>query len=110
MQVSNITDAGYLGTRQTLTLLSPLLQPPSQSPHGTLIALYLNAIGQIIKTGGEKEGAPNTKVLMQYIPLTFDNMSLSPQGAYSLQVLGLKHFALDKEKKEKYFERQVSVT
>ncbi|KAF2792338.1 hypothetical protein K505DRAFT_307801 [Melanomma pulvis-pyrius CBS 109.77] len=83
IEVSNITDSYYLGTRQTLALFSPFLQPPSQNPHATLIALYLNAISQIMKTGREGEGLPNTKVLMQYIPLNFENMILSQQGADS---------------------------
>lgn len=44
IEVSNITDRGYLGLELTLSIFGPLLKPRSQNPKATLLALFLNAI------------------------------------------------------------------
>ena len=40
--MSNICDIAHVGTRKTLTLLSPFLQPRQENPHAALISLFIN--------------------------------------------------------------------
>ena len=54
MKALNISDAGYMGIRATISSLAPLLQPRRVNPHATLITLFLNAVMQLVKMGGEK--------------------------------------------------------
>ncbi|KAH9225123.1 hypothetical protein K456DRAFT_1776129 [Colletotrichum gloeosporioides 23] len=46
IEVSNISDAGYLGIHRTLDLMIPLLQSPLVNPHATLITLFMNAVDE----------------------------------------------------------------
>ncbi|KAI8274115.1 hypothetical protein K4K60_010030 [Colletotrichum sp. SAR11_57] len=46
IEVSNISDAGYLGIHHTLDLMIPLLQSPLVNPHATLITLFMNAVDE----------------------------------------------------------------
>ncbi|KAK1490750.1 hypothetical protein CCUS01_14345 [Colletotrichum cuscutae] len=46
IEVSNISDAGYLGIYRTLDLMIPLLQSPLVNPHATLITLFMNAVDE----------------------------------------------------------------
>ncbi|KND87546.1 hypothetical protein TOPH_07817 [Tolypocladium ophioglossoides CBS 100239] len=68
-QVSNICDRGYIGIRNTLSLLGPYLQQPQQNPQATLITLFINAIKEVMKEGGAESEIPNMQYLSQYIPL-----------------------------------------
>jgi hypothetical protein len=104
VQVSNITDQPYLGTYQTLTLLSPLLQSPTKNPHATLISLYLNAVVGVIHSSGEKGQAPNIKWLLKYIPIKIESLMTSQQGAESYKFWDARHFSLGEEEKEGYFQ------
>lgn len=47
LQTSNICDLGYVGPAQTVQLLGPLLQKPSENPHATLVTSFMNAIDQM---------------------------------------------------------------
>ena len=66
--MANISDTGYIGTRGALTVLTPLLRPPQQNPHATLITLYLNAVMEVIKMGDPKKEVPDVGLLAQYLP------------------------------------------
>jgi len=44
IEVANICDAGYIGIRNTLSLLTPLLQLPCRNPHAILVTLFINAV------------------------------------------------------------------
>ncbi|KAI9903766.1 hypothetical protein N3K66_000295 [Trichothecium roseum] len=46
IDVSNIADRGYVGLRYTLGAMLPLLQDNHVNPHATLIALFINAVGE----------------------------------------------------------------
>lgn len=46
-QVSNISDAGYLGIAKVAGFLGPLLQDPTDNKHATLITLFMNAVQEI---------------------------------------------------------------
>lgn len=46
IEVSNITDLGYLGPEVTVTTFGPLLKPHAVNPRATLITLFLNAVGK----------------------------------------------------------------
>ncbi|KAK7755620.1 hypothetical protein SLS62_002229 [Diatrype stigma] len=47
IDVSNISDAGYLGINDTLKIFAPLLQISSINRHATLVTLFLNAVAQM---------------------------------------------------------------
>lgn len=100
--MSNITDAGYLGTRETLRLLSPLLQPPHENPHATIISTYLNAIMEMVNQGDEKDRIPDKDLLMKYLP-DIDLLSpLEPVSADSLKFWDARTIVLDRQN---FFER-----
>ncbi|KAF4958968.1 hypothetical protein FGADI_2047 [Fusarium gaditjirri] len=44
IEVSNISDGGYLGIRLTVALMAPLLREPSINPHATLITLFMSMV------------------------------------------------------------------
>ncbi|KAJ5335809.1 uncharacterized protein N7506_005745 [Penicillium brevicompactum] len=106
IEVSNITDAGYLGTRETLRLLSPLLQPPQKNPHATIISAYLNAIMEMVKQGDDRDQTPNMELLMKFLP-DIDMFSLlRPESAQSLKLWDARTIVIDRHK---FFERYISV-
>ncbi|KKK20834.1 hypothetical protein ARAM_004716 [Aspergillus rambellii] len=53
IEVSNISDAGWLGIHRTLYLMVPLLETPLDNPHATLITLFMNAVEETL-TGQDK--------------------------------------------------------
>lgn len=48
-QVSNISDAGYLGIGPTLGYLGVMLQATKVNPHATLITLFLSAVPEMLR-------------------------------------------------------------
>ena len=56
IQVSNISDEGWLGIHRTLQLMVPLLQPPTQNPHATLITLFINVIQDMLTDSKRAQG------------------------------------------------------
>jgi len=74
MQVSNISDGGYLGIHRTIALMVPLLQSPAINPNATLITLFMNAVEEA-RTDKDQiaDMAPNsltTRRLLKYLPPT----------------------------------------
>ncbi|KAL2835295.1 hypothetical protein BDW59DRAFT_177240 [Aspergillus cavernicola] len=98
IEVSNITDAGYVGTRETLRLLSPLLQPPHENAHATIISTYLNAIMEMVNLGDEEDKTPDTDLLMKYLPEIEIFSLLRPESADSLKVWDARKTVLDRDK------------
>jgi len=47
LQLSNITDRGYLGPEITLVTFGPLLKRKTENPNATIVALFLNAVYEI---------------------------------------------------------------
>lgn len=72
--MANIADAGYVGTRESLNILTPLLRTPRENPHATAITLYLNAVMEVVKSGNESEAVPDMDLLMKYMP----NLCIAP--------------------------------
>ncbi|KAF5723855.1 hypothetical protein FMUND_1463 [Fusarium mundagurra] len=46
IEVSNISDGGYLGIRSTVAMMAPLLRKPSINPHATLVTLFMNMVDE----------------------------------------------------------------
>lgn len=71
LQVSNISDRGYLGIARTLGLLSPLLQKRTDNPHATMITLFMNAVAEIVHSappnGAERKSL--TRKVAGYLPV-----------------------------------------
>ncbi|KAJ5970760.1 uncharacterized protein N7479_000678 [Penicillium vulpinum] len=105
IEVSNISDAGYLGIRATLQALTPLLQPPKRNPNATLITLFLNAVMEISKASGEEDSMSNMGLLMEYLPRP-DWISLAkPQGADMMRIWDSRALVMDVKKHfQKYME------
>ncbi|KAJ6014888.1 hypothetical protein N7540_009479 [Penicillium herquei] len=72
IEVSNISDGGWLGIHRTLGLMVPLLQPPLRNPHATLISLFMNAIEETMtdedRIREAQRNSPATKKLLKYLP------------------------------------------
>ncbi|KAK3053334.1 hypothetical protein LTR09_005503 [Extremus antarcticus] len=59
IEVSNISDRGYMGVREVIAHLSPLLRAPQDNPHATLITLFMSAVSDswTTKEGGKSSDA-----------------------------------------------------
>ncbi|KAF5664362.1 hypothetical protein FHETE_7119 [Fusarium heterosporum] len=72
IEVSNISDKGYLGIHETVGIMSPLLQAPSVNPHATLITLFMNLVDESMTKQDQMAeatmGSLSTKRLLQFIP------------------------------------------
>ncbi|GFF81194.1 hypothetical protein IFM60648_05945 [Aspergillus lentulus] len=73
IEVSNISDSGWLGIHTTLSLMVPLLQTPQENPHATLITLFMNAVEETLTDQDRMldltTHSPTTKRLLKYLPL-----------------------------------------
>ncbi|KAK7973521.1 trehalose-phosphatase [Apiospora saccharicola] len=52
IETSNIADLAYLNPVGAVSRLGPLLKPPSENPHATLITLFINAVHDIAALSG----------------------------------------------------------
>jgi len=80
LQVSNIVDGFYLGAEETLRSLAPLLQLPQRNPHATLVAVFLNAVMEMVKRTGA-DGRPDLGRVMRYLPAPTLSTLMNPLGA-----------------------------
>jgi hypothetical protein len=85
----------YIGIRNTLSLLSPLLQSPQQNPHATLITLFINAVKEAVKRGNPKDETPDMRFLTKYLP---PPQSLSLNDADIVRIWDARDLALDVDK------------
>jgi hypothetical protein len=73
-QVSNISDGAYIGINTTVSILSPVLEPPSVNPHATLITLFMNLVDENVtreeQIADVDAESPSSKCLSQFLPLT----------------------------------------
>lgn len=67
--MANICDGGYIGIRDTLSLLSPFLQSPRQNVYATFITLIINAVKEAVKRGTPRDETPNMQFLTNYLPI-----------------------------------------
>ncbi|OBS28259.1 hypothetical protein FPOA_02200 [Fusarium poae] len=74
IEVSNISDGAYLGINTTVSILSPVLEPPSVNPHATLITLFMNLVDENVtreeQIADVDAESPSSKCLSQFLPLT----------------------------------------
>ncbi|KAL2833788.1 hypothetical protein BDW59DRAFT_156589 [Aspergillus cavernicola] len=72
IEVSNISDYGWIGIHRTLGFMTPLLQTPLMNPHATLITLFMNAVEEAMTNEDRlKDLTPHsksTKKLLKYLP------------------------------------------
>ncbi|KAF5962848.1 hypothetical protein FBULB1_13786 [Fusarium bulbicola] len=74
IEVSNISDEGYLGIHRTVGLMVPLLRSPVCNPHATLITLFMNLIEENMTQWDRVHDATSTSAttqrLLKYLPFT----------------------------------------
>ncbi|KAL7808180.1 hypothetical protein V8C26DRAFT_304456 [Trichoderma gracile] len=73
IEVSNISDNGYVGVHRTVAMMAPLLQGPLVNRHATLITLFMNAVEETM-TMQERQAtiSPHsqaTRRLLKYLPI-----------------------------------------
>ncbi|KAH7204657.1 hypothetical protein DER44DRAFT_666985 [Fusarium oxysporum] len=72
IEVSNISDGGYLGIHRTVALMAPVLREPSINPHATLITLFMNMVEETLtpadKMGGMNPTSKLSKRLTKFLP------------------------------------------
>lgn len=75
MQLSNIADHYYLGPDVTLATFGPLLKRNAQNLNATLVALFLNAVPEMLTTS-EILGsmASNINRMRPYMPISRDTI------------------------------------
>ncbi|KAI1270313.1 hypothetical protein F5Y18DRAFT_367881 [Xylariaceae sp. FL1019] len=111
IELSNITDRAYLGTREALSTLSPLLQTPEENSHATILTLFLNAVMEIAKA--DERSAPSgnidtgwMKPLLPYLPqISPLTLAISPDGAESYRLWDARSIFLDAEE---HFQRYMA--
>lgn len=69
-----------MGTRQTLSLLGPLLQTKTQNPYATIITSYINAVMEVVKMT-KADSMPDIDFLARYLPEGIDLVKIIRQGA-----------------------------
>ncbi|KAH6635040.1 hypothetical protein B0J18DRAFT_417793 [Chaetomium sp. MPI-SDFR-AT-0129] len=93
IDVSNISDAGYLGLYRTLNTMIPLLTTPSTNRHATLITFFMNAIPEMSNPQDTlvSMGQSKTK-LMQYMPNLLANARVihAVSGGYQYSLEAVK--------------------
>lgn len=72
IEVSNITDAGYLGMPRTIAHIGHLLKQPDENPHATLVALFLNAVDEMYDDNEKR------KAMMSEMRQVWSYMTPSP--------------------------------
>ena len=71
MQLSNITDRGYLGPEATLATFGPMLKRRTENPSATLVALFLNAVHEVFSPLDHQASLrPAMGRLRSYLPIT----------------------------------------
>lgn len=99
--MANISDVGYLGIRNTLGLLSPLLQSPRQNPHATFITTFINAVKEVAKADSSDKQCDDSKRITKFLPLQLSSM-LSPTSPDMTRVWDARDSVADMDK---HFER-----
>ncbi|XPS75438.1 hypothetical protein M3J07_007516 [Ascochyta lentis] len=97
VEVSNISDAGYLGTRRVLSLFAPLLDTKSQNANATIITCYLNAVMEMANMAGMADTMPDIDFLARYVPGSLNIVSMLRQGADFYKAWDSRTLALDVE-------------
>ncbi|KAI5866987.1 hypothetical protein GGS23DRAFT_299667 [Durotheca rogersii] len=105
IEVSNISDKGYLGTAQTLYYIGRLLKHPSENPHATLVTLFLNAVDEIFDDDEKR------KVLVSEMREVCKYITPStPRAKYDANLI-LCDFALPQIRDvDKYFDRYMKTS
>ncbi|KAI0022893.1 hypothetical protein F4780DRAFT_732073 [Xylariomycetidae sp. FL0641] len=70
IEVSNISDAGYLGIGATLNAIGPLLRKPVDNPCATLVTLFMNAVHETDIHYSRQYLEFQISRLVQILPLT----------------------------------------
>ncbi|KAI1761376.1 hypothetical protein GGR53DRAFT_469374 [Hypoxylon sp. FL1150] len=82
IEVSNISDAGYLGMPQTIAFIGRMLKEPEDNPHATLVALFLNAVDELY------DDNEKLKALQSEMKQVWSYMTPSPPtGPYDAKVI-----------------------
>ncbi|KAI0850207.1 hypothetical protein F5Y00DRAFT_43671 [Daldinia vernicosa] len=99
IEASNISDTCWLGTRETLRCLSPLLKTPADNPHATLITVYLNAVMETAKSSDAEGEELDVARTLEYMTNIQDiNIIRNPQGAEMYRVWDARGFTYDVDK------------
>ena len=75
LQLSNITDRGYLGPEATLAAFGPLLKRKTENPSATIVALFLNAVHEVSSPADHLSSIlPIMQRLRSYMTITRDTV------------------------------------
>ncbi|KAI1388290.1 uncharacterized protein F4822DRAFT_240795 [Hypoxylon trugodes] len=98
IEASNISDVCWLGTRETLRCLIPLLKPPQRNLHATLITVYLNAIIETSKRDGLDNERHGVELIKKYLNISERNIVANPQGAEMYRIWDARSLTFNPEK------------
>ncbi|KAF4339369.1 hypothetical protein FBEOM_6783 [Fusarium beomiforme] len=104
IEVSNASDAAYLGIPRTIILMAPLLRPPTENPRATLITLFMNAITEhkIIEDdfADLRTPSPTMERLFKYLPVTrlplSDHDSLTTKQTFGIDLVRNYDYIVDR--------------
>lgn len=82
--------------------MSPLLQPPQENTHATIISAYLNAVMEMVIQGNDEDRTPNMDLLLEFLPDIDIFSLLRPESADSLRFWDARTIVLDRNK---FFDR-----
>ncbi|XXG94485.1 hypothetical protein Hte_000742 [Hypoxylon texense] len=82
IEVSNISDAGYLGMPRTIGYIGRLLKQPNENPNATLVALFLNAVDEMYDDSEKRKAVESEiKQVWSYMP------PRPPTGPYDADII-----------------------
>ncbi|KAL7804936.1 hypothetical protein V8C44DRAFT_369117 [Trichoderma aethiopicum] len=111
IEVSNVSDSGYVGIHRTVAMMAPLLQGPFVNPHATLITLFMNAVPEIMTS--QERGALMSpqeqpmKRLLKFLPM--ERIPMSPfdpsfiKMSYASSIMGTYDHIFDRYMKTMAF-------
>ncbi|KAI0378799.1 hypothetical protein F5Y04DRAFT_272324 [Hypomontagnella monticulosa] len=104
IEVSNISDAGYLGMAKTTAYIGRLLKEPRDNPHATLVALFLNAVDEMFDDDEKRKAIEHeVKEVFKYMAPT------PPTGPYDASIMVNDIATQQVRDVDKYFERYMKI-
>ncbi|KFY06924.1 hypothetical protein V492_07605 [Pseudogymnoascus sp. VKM F-4246] len=101
IEAANISDSYYLGIRDTLAKLSPLMQSPRQNPHATFITTFINAVKEVAKTENTDSQGVGDDRIIKFLPLDISSL-LNPSSPDTVRMWDARDSVADVDK---HFER-----
>ncbi|OTA07713.1 hypothetical protein A9Z42_0086210 [Trichoderma parareesei] len=104
IEVSNVSDNGYVGIHRTVAMMAPLLQGPLVNRHATLITLFMNAVDDTMtqrdRLAAMSPQSQPTRRLLKYLPINGP-----PEGSYDPAIIKMSYARANVGRYDDVFDR-----